>query len=171
MTAPPGRDADRGRVYEAEGLVRRLLERPGTARTVQVAGSTVDLPAERRFASVESAQRYVDAVLALPAVVATWPERAATAVRVRRRRGTASAHYEYAGAVIAVPDRRDAATAGPWALRELVLLHELAHHLTGDAHTAHGREFRLTMLDVTELALGPELALLLRVSYADQGLR
>lgn len=167
----PGRDADRSRVYEAEGLVRRLLERPGTQRTVQVAGSTIDLPAERRFASVESVQQYVDAVLALPAVRGHWPERAAAPVTVRRRRGTGSAHYEYTGAVIAVPDQRDAATAGPWAMRELVVLHELAHHLTGDAHTAHGQRFRITMIELSEIALGPQLALLLRVTYADQGLR
>ena len=65
-------------------------------------------------------QRYVDEVLALPAVRQQWPD--VSPLRVRARRAATAAHYEnHDGAgVIAVPDRDTA----DWAMRELVVLHE-----------------------------------------------
>ncbi len=64
---------------------------------------------------------------AIPSVRRRWP--AAEPLAVRARRGTTAAHYEYDGdlATIAVPDRHTT-----WALRELVVLHEIAHHLCQD---------------------------------------
>lgn len=66
---------------------------------------------------MESVRRYVDEVLALPAVAgigsATGP------VAVRARRAVTAAHYESRGGmgVIAVPDKLSAT----WAMRELVV--------------------------------------------------
>ena len=70
-------------------------------------------------------QRYVDDVLALPTVRRQWPEVAP--LRVRARRAATAAHYENrdGAGVIAVPDVGTA----DWAMRELVVLHEIAHHL------------------------------------------
>ena len=53
--------------------------------------------------------------------------RSRCALTVRARRGVTAAHYENAAGAgtIAVPDRRPA----DWAMRELVVLHEVAHHL------------------------------------------
>jgi len=110
-------------------------------------------------------QRYVDDVLALPAVRARW--RAAGALTVRPRRGGSAAHYERTadGATIAVPDRRST-----WALRELVALHEIAHHLC-DAEPPHGPEFIATFCELAEVVMGPEVAHVLRVVYAKEGVR
>lgn len=161
------RDSRRRAVYEAESLVRRMFDRADESghRTVEVAGSSVTLPIERRFASIDSVQAYVDAVLALNWVRGTW-SRADVPVRVRVRAGNTAAHYENDSAVIALPVHR-ANTA--WAFRELVVLHELAHHLDpagpdDSAEPAHGVAFVHRFLILVGEIIGPEAAFLLRAS-------
>lgn len=164
------RDTQRGRVYEAEQLVRAVFDRAAEfgQRTVEVHGSTLTLPVERKFASVDSVQRYCDRVLALRWVAAKW-SRADVPIRVRARAGTVAAHYETAGAVLAVPVRAGAA----WALRELVVLHELAHHLepAPDAVAAHGPQFCGRYLELVDGVVGAEAGLLLRITLHDCGAR
>ncbi len=147
--------------------MRTLFDRAaarGTA-TLDFFGTSITLPPEARFASVESVRRYVDDVLALPAVRRSWPE--AGPLAVRSRRGRTAAHYERAGgdATIAVPDR-----STTWALRELVVLHEVAHHLS-QTEPAHGPEFTSTFCELADAVMGPEVAYVLRVVYAKEGVR
>ena len=161
------RDAQRAKVYAAENLVLAMLDRAGTIPTVQVAGSTLTLPVERRFASVESVQGYVDAVLSLRWVRSRWPT--AGPVLVRRRRGTSRAHYSRdapGGPTIAVPTH---AAGTAWALRELVVLHELAHHLTDPSAAAHGPKFVGVLVDMVDGLVGVEAGFVLRVRLADEG--
>src|SRR3546814_12904672 len=73
-------------------------------RSVEVMGSTITLPVERKFGSVESVQAYCDQLLGLNWVRETWT-RATIPVSVRSRGGNAAAHYS--NDVIAVPDDRD----------------------------------------------------------------
>ncbi|KAF0849381.1 TIGR04338 family metallohydrolase [Nocardia caishijiensis] len=166
----PRRDTQRARVYDAEQLVRGAFDRAEEFghRTVDIYGSQVTLPVERRFASVESVQSYVDKVLALNWVRAQW-DRSAISVRVRIRAGTGAAHYERSDAVLAVP-LHTGATA--WALRELVVLHELAHHLAPSPDEApHGPEFCTRYAELTDGVIGPEAALLIRATFAGCGVR
>ncbi len=159
------RDRQRSAVYAAEDQVARILDRAAHYPVVEIAGSRLTLSPERRFGDIPSVQRYVDAVLALPWVRERWPE-AVRPVLVRERRGAARAHYEVTGAVIAVP----VPTHGTgWALREMVVLHEIAHHLGGAEDTGHGPGFAGRMLDLVDGAIGAEVALVLRVALADQG--
>jgi len=162
------RDSQRAKVYAAEEFVRTLFDRAAEhgSPAVEFFGTQLTLPPEARFGSVASVQRYVDEVLALPAVRQHWPD--VLPLRVRARRAATAAHYEnYDGAgVIAVPDRNTA----DWALRELVVLHELAHHLC-QARPPHGAEFVATICRLTELVMGPELGHVLRVVYAKEGVR
>jgi len=118
--------------------------------TVEFFGANITLPPEARFASVDSVR---------------WP--AAEPLTVRGRRGVTAAHYEYDGnlATIAVPDRRTT-----WALRELVVLHEIAHHVCR-AEPAHGPEFVATFCELTDAVMGPEVGHVLRVVYAKEGVR
>jgi putative metallohydrolase (TIGR04338 family) len=157
------RDAQRAKVYAAEEFVRTLFDRAAARgnRSVDFFGTEVTLPPEGRFGSVESVQRYVDDVLALPGVRQAWP--AAGTVAVRSRRGVAAAHYE--NSVIAVPERGTG-----WALRELVVLHELAHHLAL-TDPPHGAEFVAAMCELTSIVMGAELGYVLRVVYAQEGVR
>lgn len=164
----PRRDSQRSRVYAAEEFVRTLFDRAAQhgSPAVDFFGTQLTLPPEGRFGSVASAQRYVDDVLALPAVLSRWP--GVAPLRVRPRRAATAAHYEnHDGAgIIAVPDRDTA----DWALRELVMLHEVAHHLCR-TEPPHGREFVATICELTELVMGPEVGHVLRVVYAKEGVR
>ena len=68
------------------------------------------------------------------------------------RRGVTAAHYERRPTTargVAVPDGRTR-----WALRELVVLHEIAHHLC-DAEPPHGPEFVATFCDLAGRRDGP----------------
>ncbi len=165
---PPARDSQRAKVYAAEEFVRTLFDRAAEhgSRGIEFFGTQLTLPPEARFASVESVQRYVDDVLALPAVRREWPSTAPLTVRARR--AASAAHYENrdGAGVIAVPDL---ATAD-WAMRELVVLHEIAHHLC-DASPPHGPQYVATLCTLAELVMGPELGHVLRVVYAKEGVR
>ena len=160
------RDAQRAKVYAAEEFVRTLFDRASEhgSRSVDFFGTALTLPPEGRFASVPAVQRYVDDVLAHPAVRERWP---AGPLAVRARRAATAAHYERSddGATIAVPDRRTS-----WALRELVVLHEIAHHLS-EAEPPHGPEFVATFCDLAAAVMGPEVGHVLRVVYSKEGVR
>ncbi|WP_028475826.1 TIGR04338 family metallohydrolase [Nocardia sp. CNY236] len=165
------RDTQRAQVYDAEHLVRGVFDRADQhrTRTIELYGSQVTLPIERRFASVESVQDYVCKVLALHWIRLRW-HRAAVPVRVRARNGTTAAHYEGERAVIAVPTHTGASV---WALRELVVLHELAHHLEPAPATVapHGSEFCCRYIDLVDGIVGPEAGLLLRTTMLGCGVR
>lgn len=160
------RDSQRAKVYAAETFVRTLFDRAAEhgSPSLEFFGTQLTLPPEGRFASVASVQRYVDDVLAMPAVRRQWPDVAP--LRVRARRAATAAHYENRDetGVIAVPDR----VTADWAMRELVILHEVAHHLC-QVPPPHGPEFVATMCTLTELVMGPELGHVLRVVYAKEG--
>jgi putative metallohydrolase (TIGR04338 family) len=155
------RDTQRAKVYAAEEFVRTLFDRAAERgnRVVEFFGTQLTLPPEGRFATVAAVQRYVDDVVAH-----VGAERPLT---VRARRGVTAAHYERSdeGATIAVPDRRTS-----WALRELVVLHEIAHHVC-DADPPHGPEFVATFCELAAAVMGPEVAHVLRVVYAKEGVR
>jgi putative metallohydrolase (TIGR04338 family) len=155
------RDTQRKKVYAAEDFVRTLFDRASEhgSRSVEFFGTKLTLPPEGRFASVPAVQRYVDDVLAH--VGAHRP------LMVRARRGTTAAHYERTddGGIIAVPQQH-----ASWALRELVVLHEIAHHLT-EATAPHGPEFVATFCDLAGEVMGPEVGHVLRVVYAKEGVR
>lgn len=164
MTA---RDTQRSKVYAAEEFVRTLFDRAAEHgnRMVDFFGTQLTLPPEGRFASMESVQRYVDDVLGMAVVRESWPGRGPLTVRARR--GVTAAHYERddGGAVIAVPEGRTT-----WALRELVVLHEIAHHLC-TAEPPHGPQFIATFCELAGAVMGPEVGHVLRVVYAKEGVR
>ena len=147
--------------------MHRIFDRSADYPVVDVAGSRITLPVERKFASIDSVQRYVDGVLALPWVASTW-DRATAPVRVRERSGEGQAHYQRIGSIMAVPGYR---AGSGWALRELVILHELAHHLAPGIESAHGGPFVDRLLTLVDGIVGPEAALLLRVTMLDVGVR
>lgn len=149
------RDSQRSRVYAAEDAWALQLDaaRLGARRAV-VAGSPLTLPTELRFGTLAAAQQYADEhARGLPPVV------------LRERKGRAAAHYEPPGE-IALPVPR---YGEPWALRETVLLHELAHHVAFHTHgvTEHGPSYTACMLELVARALGEEAAFALRVEYGE----
>lgn len=165
------RDFQRAKVYDAEGLVWRTFDHADSSgvRTVELYGSQLTLPVERRFGSVAAVADYSQGVLGLNWVRRQW-SRAATPVQVRARAGADKAHYEFVGAVLAVPTERGARS---WALREFVILHELAHHLQPfeQQEAAHGGEFCGRYVDLVEGVIGAEAALLLRSAMLASGVK
>jgi len=164
VTAAPVRDAQRTRVYRAEDAWAGRLDaaRRGAAFAT-VAGSSVLLPAERRLGSLDAAAGYAGRVLALAPVVEAVGVVAPPALRLRR--GVRAAHWEPPGTIaLPVP-----AHGEPWALRETVLLHELAHHVaaaTGRV-VGHRAPFPAVVLLLAEAALGAEAGFALRVEYGE----
>ena len=162
------RDSQRSKVYAAEEFVRTLFDRAAEhgSTSVEFFGTQLTLPPEARFGSLAAVQRYVDDVLALPAVRRSgrrWRrcECGPDGPRPQLITKTATAQ-----AVIAVPDL---ATAD-WAMRELVVLHEIAHHLC-DVQPPHGSQYVTTLCTLAELVMGPEAGHVLRVVYAKEGVR
>lgn len=151
------RDTGRERVYQAEFMLRGIYETIGATGNpvVELDGISLTMPPEARFASVESVQAYCDRVLAL--IGHDQP------VIVRERQGTAKAHYEWTGrgGVIAVP-----VVGSRWALREIVVLHELSHHLAPGAK--HGPGFVTVMKDLLGRVMGPEVGLAYQILCTHQ---
>lgn len=157
-----GRDPQRARVYEAEAVLAGLIDRRAEFPVAVAYGSRVAVPDDRKFGDIPSVQRYVDAVLALDWVRRRAPNRAALPARVRARAGATRAEYESVTHTIAVPPHR---VGGRWAMRELVVLHEIAHHLVPDGR--HGPAFTGCMLELVERLVGDEAGFLLRCALLD----
>jgi putative metallohydrolase (TIGR04338 family) len=159
------RDPQAKATYAGEQAVGALLDganSEGGDRCAHLAGSLITLPVERKFSSVETMQLYVDRVLALRQVRERFPH--ARQVRVRKARNDAKCAMSYgARGEIAIP--MQGSVGGSWALRELVLLHELAHQVS-PPEEHHGRAFRDNFAWLAGEAIGPEVALALRVCWA-----
>jgi putative metallohydrolase (TIGR04338 family) len=154
------RDVQRQRAYNGEFAMRDMLDvaRKHECSTVEIAGTVLNAPQERVFGDLESIQRYVNKVLALNWVRATW-DAAHQPISIRRRKGTTKAHYRLGE--IAIPDQVG------WAMREIVVLHEVAHHLARGA--GHGPRFVGTFVALVTEILGEEAGFMLRVCMLDCG--
>lgn len=144
-------DRFRQAVYRAEDQWSATLDRGGE---VDFFGSRLQVPTQLRFGSLEHARTYVDDVCNGLSI---------DAPTIRHRKGGKRAHYS--DGEIAIP------TDQPWAMRESVVLHEIAHHVsvrTAADHT-HSAVFAGSMLSLVELRLGPEAGLLLRTGYQAAG--
>lgn len=168
------RDHQRGALYDAERRLRRVLDRAHEYPMAEVAGSRIVIPVERKFADLASMQTYVDLVLARP-----WPEfprmNISHVAVVPKPEYTEQNHAVYTGGAILVPLLAvNPATGTRWAMRELVVLHELAHHAMfvhrpGAAH--HGAEFAGAFRTLVAGMMGPEAGLLFDVIFRDGGVR
>jgi len=144
-------DRHRQAVYRAEDQWSALIDRGGT---VDFFGSTLQAPVQLRFGRLEEVTDYVEHACA---------ERGITAPTVRHRKGGTRAHYS--DGIIAIPSHE------PWAMRESVVLHEVAHHVcvTGVGSTQHDEHFTCAMLSLVRMRLGHEAELLLRTGYTACG--
>lgn len=153
-------DLWKSQVYSAEDQFTSLLNRGGK---IDFFGSTFDLAPQRRFGDLDSVRLYVERACELVSVI--YP--GITPPQVRARKGTTRAHYEYTTKLVALP------ITDQWALRETVILHECAHHITWIIHgtqiAPHGPEFAQVMLHLVQCVMGESAELLLRVGYQEAG--
>jgi len=129
-------DLQKQRVYESEYPVRNMTD-------------------DIKFDTVEQVQDYVKAVQSSRWYKAIWPQ--ADPLRVFGKLDASSAHYEWGGS-ISVPTAK---RGGKWALREIVVLHEIAHH----HGISHGAEFTGSFLILLAKAVSAETARNLRDQY------
>jgi len=150
-------DRSRSAVYAAEDMVRDMVDR---GALVWFHGETLLPEPDRKFGQVADVARYLAWLRAQP-----WADPAAPAVSVRLRHGAAKATWQPPG-TIALPD-------AAWARRELVVLHEYAHHLvwhSGGGGTEHGPVFCRTLADLVRNAVGPSTGLLITDAFYQAGL-
>ena len=163
-----GTDPQQQRVYDAEQALRAVLD--SGIDNFDFYGQVLPVEqTEKHFGSIEAVQAYVDAVLALN-WVRELSHHATTPVKVRERKGRTKAHYTPWSATIAVPDHLDGARFS-WAMRELVVLHELAHHLTRWDDEAHGAEFTGTFLYLVKHLIGDTSHLVLMAALNESGVK
>jgi putative metallohydrolase (TIGR04338 family) len=159
MTSP---DPDKLATYRAEDRLQRWLVTASPSITVDVTTYTPER--EARFVAPADVQRYVDRVLQhLRAGSKDYGGAEYEPVRVRPRRGNTRA--EYGAGVMAIPPFE---AGGSWALRESVILHELAHHLAGA--DGHGAAFRATFIRLLEDIGKPVWAELLHLAFISEHL-
>lgn len=144
-------DHHRSAVYRAEDQWSSTLDRGGV---VEFFGSTIDAPTQLRFGDIDHVRVYVEEVISSQEL----PE-----VAVRHRKGGSRAHY--ADGVIAIPSNEQ------WAMREAVVLHEIAHHacVSLAGNLTHDGLFTAYLLKLVESQLGSAAALLLRTGYQAAG--
>jgi putative metallohydrolase (TIGR04338 family) len=152
-------DPDQLAVYAAEADFRALLDSAEKYENwdYEFYGYKMQLPRERKFADLESIQRYLDMVMELPQVKARWSRETP---KVRPRSNGAFAHYEPATNQIAICVMR----GERGAMRELLVLHELAHALERDKH---GPRWRGALIFLVQECVGHEAAMVLG-AFLDQ---
>jgi putative metallohydrolase (TIGR04338 family) len=157
------RDAQRQQVYRAGHGLEWVYNNAVHSLSVEIAGVPLQLEPESKFGDLAAIQAYVDRVQAMPGVIARFGKK--FRVTVRERKGAGSAHYK--SSVIAI--HTGGGDHARWAMRELVVLHELAHHMVpGDKH---GPKFATALVDLIDLVMGPQAALAMSLLYQQEGVQ
>jgi len=151
------------------GVVQVTLTRGGKRRVVDFSPET-----EPRFSQPSDVTGFVTQVLdrlrqQARAYGSRYRDRERKPVEVVTYRGWKKATYR--DGQIWLPERE---RGGAWALRGLVVVHELAHHLNTGGEGAiidtHGAGFRATMLQLLEDIGWTEIAAMLREAHRQLGL-
>lgn len=161
------RDVQKEKVYKAEQLVRRILDRTGAVSPqIELHGSTLVLEQERRFGTLEAVQSYVTAVQGQSWYRERYPS--VKPLTVRKRRGNVWAHYSPVEHEIALHDTEQAGRA--WSLREVVVLHEMAHAVARTGAN-HGPRFVAEFIEHVRQVIGESVAFLLRDAMYQNGVQ
>lgn len=147
------------KVYAAEFIMRDMFRNSTVSPTVHVHGVTLTLPVERWFGALETVQSYVDAVIDI-----AQPRYKAPSCKVIEGRKSLRRKAYWDWKQIVLPQRE----VTNWAWREIVVLHEVAHHLTPGAE--HNEEFCAAYVYLLSEIMGPEAGWLYTVLLADNGI-
>jgi putative metallohydrolase (TIGR04338 family) len=152
------RDFQQSKVYSAEHQLQWLYDNVGG--NINLHGVPLQLEPERKFEDLAAVQRYVDLVTLNPNVIGAFGK--VGHVHVRERRGDTAAHYRLNTIAINTKATKMASGSG-WALRETVVLHELAHHYS-KSH-GHGPDFARTFVTLLSHTMGPQVSTALAILY------
>lgn len=157
-------------IFSADEAIRRLLDMAGMSNEGELLydgyGSTFIVPTDRKFADIASIQRYVDSVLQLDWVQEKWPERSQLPIRVREKTKGSRLRATYeklpdTGEIL-IPAHLEGGRKS-WAMRESLVLHEIAHHF---AKGIHGEEFVSTLVEFIARLIGPHVGLLYQIEVS-----
>jgi len=152
------------KIYQVEFALRDILDVANEGdRTYRIAGMELTMPVEYKFGELDHIQKYANAV------IRDYNGRHGTRhKKVRVVEGRKSLHrkayYTHSMARITLPQR----DRGSWAWRQVVVLHEIAHHLAS-CH-GHGVEFARVMLDLLENYVGPQAGLVYMILLDKEGI-
>jgi len=152
------------KIYQVEFALRDILDVANEGdRTYRIAGMELTMPVEYKFGELDHIQKYANAV------IRDYNGRHDTRHnKVRVVEGRKSLHrkayYTHSMARITLPQR----DRGSWAWRQVVVLHEIAHHLAS-CH-GHGVEFARVMLDLLENYVGPQAGLVYMILLDKEGI-
>lgn len=176
-------DPEKNLVYDAESLVRGWLDavdpETGTVTVTLHRGgkpykNTYSPEPEVKFSKPPEVGRFVNKTLKRLRMQRAqfgthYFDRELKDVKIVASRARTTAHY-YRGQIF-IPDREK---GGAWALRSMVALHELTHHLNsgldGILLDAHGEGFRHTFITLLEDIGWTEISRMLRDAYREVGL-
>lgn len=149
------------RVYQAEHSVWGVFDqaRKSGDPLALVCGSTLPLPDELLFGNLDAVRTYLARLAQQDWYSARWGRRGVP--QVRQRKGNSLAHYEPGVIALHASEQRGVA----WSMREFVVLHELAHHLSRDDDDIHGSLFTGAHLHLVTNAIGWVAGLLLTEAY------
>jgi putative metallohydrolase (TIGR04338 family) len=146
---------DTKKVYSAEDALqkwlRAALEEDGS---ISIDDHVYKPEPEVKFGNVDSVRPYVNQVVKLLGL---------KPIVVVKRQGAAKATYRWGE--IRIPDYT---IGGHWALTEMVVLHEIAHHIAQGSHE-HGKDFRTAFVQLLKDVGKPVTAELLELAYERAG--
>ena len=162
------RDGQRAKVYDAEHLVHRIFDRSEKYPTVDVAGSRLTLPVERRFASSTRCRTTWTACWRSAGSAPNGrgpPCRCGSASGSATRRRTTSAPPPSSQSPVTARTRRGHC-ASWWCCTSSPTI---SPTIRDRAEPQHGGEFVDRLLILVDGVVGPEAALLLRVTMLESG--
>lgn len=157
------RDPQQSKLYYAERQLWDIFDTCAQTHNpeVEVEHQLLTLPPEGKFADIARLQKYYDDVCAMMG---------APSVSVRASRNDhGNAFTRCLAQEIVIPDGRDR-----WAMRELVVLHELAHHITFNQSPlceSHGGEFVANYIELLTRVMGEPAGWCARVIYSKNGVK
>lgn len=161
-------DIQKQNVYDAEHAYVIYMDLAAESESgmvqAKIAGSTMTVSMDRKFSDLAGVQRYVDAITASPYINQKFPSIAGVKIAVDPRLESRS-YYRNMNHQITLAGSKK---SGRWAMREFVVLHELAHAATRHIG-GHGPEFAAAFVELVEFAISPEVAYALRMSMYEAG--
>lgn len=153
------------KIYQVEFALRDILDVCSEGDgTYTIQGMKLTMPIEYKFGSLDTIKTYANAVVddynRRHGTDHGYAEVVEGSKSLHRR-----AYYRHGMARITIPQR----DRGSWAWRQVVILHEIAHHLA--FIPGHGVEFAEIMEDLLRECVGPEAGLVYRILLDQEGIQ
>lgn len=134
---------------------------------IQAFGSTWTISNERKFETINEVQVYVDALISSTSFQSAFPnlkKRILVKASKKTDKVIEADAWSHSRTLIEIPEH--SGTWRSWAMRELIVLHEVAHCVT-PKRDGHGENFRKTYFDLLSFVYGGSFSGYARTSLWD----